>query len=62
VRIANGSNGRDRHGGADCSRPAAYVLSLVRPDTVNSLPLIAKEIVPPLKEYKQPVAAQIAAA
>ena len=31
-------------------------------DTVDSLTLMAKEIMPRLKEYKQPEAAQIAAA
>jgi hypothetical protein len=31
-------------------------------DTVDSLTLMAKEIMPRLKEYKQPAVAQIAAA
>jgi hypothetical protein len=30
-------------------------------DTVDSLTIMAKEIMPRLKEYKQPVAAEIAA-
>ena len=35
---------------------------LSRADTVDSLTLMAKEIMPRLKEYKQPEAAQNAAA